>query len=50
MAGPHDYGDCMTMAYVMAAIGGIGTGNNVEKPKSTSRVVIRRPSMGGMKR
>ena len=24
--GPHDYGDCMAMAYACAAFAGIGTG------------------------
>jgi hypothetical protein len=28
--GPHDYGDCMTMAYALAAWGGIGTGGKVQ--------------------
>jgi hypothetical protein len=43
--GPHDYGDCMTMAYMGAAMNGIGTGGQT-KPKSDgkARVLIRKPS------
>jgi hypothetical protein len=25
-SGPHDYGDCMAMAYALAAVNDIGTG------------------------
>jgi len=31
--GPHDYGDCMHMAYVGAAVNGIGTGGQVVRRK-----------------
>jgi len=42
--GPHDYGDCMHMAYMGAAMGGIGTGAVVTKRQASSRVIISRPS------
>jgi len=37
---PHDYLDCMAMAFAMAAMSGIGTGGQVEKKKRSSSVVI----------
>jgi hypothetical protein len=33
----HDYGDCMHMAYMGAAVAGIGTGGQVEAPRSRKR-------------
>jgi len=39
--GPHDYGDCMHMAYMGAAVAGIGTGGQVVRPANRQR---RRPS------
>ncbi len=40
--GPHDYGDCMHMAYMAAAMSGIGTGGQVQRaakrPKSKRRI------------
>jgi hypothetical protein len=46
----HDYGDALTMCYVAAAWGGIGTGGDT-KPvaKAPARVLVYRPS-GGMNR
>jgi len=38
--GPHDYGDCMHMAYMAAAWGGIGTGGRVVQV-ATQRTVTR---------
>ena len=45
--GPHDYGDCMHMAFMGAAMTGIGTGAvTAAKPKQKACVPMRRPSMG----
>jgi hypothetical protein len=45
--GPHDFGDCLYMAFAGAAWQGIGTGGNEVKPKSTkANVLIYRPSNG----
>jgi hypothetical protein len=45
--GPHDYGDCMHMAYMGAAVQGIGTGGQVVKQAATKcNVLISRPSDG----
>jgi len=43
--GPHDYGDCMHMAYMVAAWGGIGTGGSVAvtaRKKYSQRDLTRR--------
>jgi hypothetical protein len=50
MPGRHDYGDALTMCFVAAAWGGIGTGGDT-KPvaKAPARVLVYRPS-GGMNR
>ncbi len=46
--GPHDYGDVVTMAYVGAAWGGIGTGGETQRPQpATARVYVFRPSERG---
>lgn len=37
LPGNHDYGDCMTMCYMGAAWGGIGTGGTVRKPGKKKR-------------
>ena len=33
LPGAHDYGDCMTMAFAAAAMGGIGTGGGAPRKK-----------------
>jgi len=44
--GPHDYGDCMHMAFVLAAVFGIGTagGEVTKRKKRKAHVVLSRPS------
>jgi hypothetical protein len=46
-AGPHDYGDCMAMGFMGAALEGIGTGGQTKKPKRKARVVIGGRIYGG---
>jgi hypothetical protein len=41
--GAHDYGDCMHMAYMGAAVAGIGTGGQVVKRAAAPRRVCRVP-------
>ena len=41
--GPHDFGDCMAMAYAAAAWGGIGTGGTVARPRPVRLVRNRAP-------
>jgi hypothetical protein len=36
--GPHDYGDVMTMAYALAAWGGIGTGGRIVAAPKRARL------------
>jgi hypothetical protein len=44
-SGPHDYGDALTMCYVAAAWGGIGTGGQRKTPPPpTSRPRTAAPS------
>ena len=46
--GRHDYGDAVTMAYVGAAWGGIGTAGGDAKPATKpARVLVYRPSQHG---
>jgi len=40
LPGPHDYGDCMAMAYACAALCGIGTGGG--EPKQLKQKNIRK--------
>jgi hypothetical protein len=42
--GPHDYADVMAMAFMCAAVNGIGTGgaNNIKKRKAARVLVVRR--------
>lgn len=42
--GANDYGDCMHMAYMGAAVSGIGTGAIPVRQQRAANVVIRRPS------
>jgi hypothetical protein len=42
-SGPNDYGDCMHMAYMGAAVAGIGTGGQVVKRAAAPRRVCRVP-------
>jgi hypothetical protein len=44
--GPHDYGDCMTMSYVAAALLGIDTGQVAKPERKPARIPIFRPSQG----
>jgi hypothetical protein len=46
LPGPHDFGDCMTMGFAMAAAAGIGTGGQETKRASSgpARVLVSRPS------
>jgi hypothetical protein len=39
--GPHDYGDCMHMAYMGAAVAGIGTGGQVVRQQRVNRRSVR---------
>jgi hypothetical protein len=39
--GPHDYGDCMHMAYMGAAVAGIGTGGQVVVAKRANQRRVR---------
>lgn len=50
--GRHDFGDAVSLCYVGAAWGGIGTGGRVETKRapSAARVLIARPSGMGMHR
>jgi hypothetical protein len=42
--GPHDFGDCMHMAFVMAAASGIGTAGQQAAAPKKSGLVVYRPS------
>jgi hypothetical protein len=47
-SGPHDYGDCMAMAYALAAANDIGTGGgNGPRKKKLARTVIGGRNIGG---
>lgn len=41
LPGAHDFGDCMTMAFAAAAMGGIGTGGQQQRPQRQNRRRVR---------